>query len=575
VKLPQGTAWRGPNPTVYLRDRKGRWVRIRPAGRESLIVNKADGAWHTISVPLRPDPKWERFVFDSEPTDGVDWIEIAFNGGAAVGVAHSVQLDGVRMLPESPAYAPPDEDLADLDVLIVERSPLYERYNMPEYDPKKEIGVPKNARAKHEPSPGERVTFTATVQNKGRTAAGAAYEWRMDGRVIGRGTLKPLPPRARATATMEWRWDPGDHDLTFALVSAKPDSCPANDALTIRTNALMLKFQIERGLVARMESKTNMKGSYSCEDWLQGQLEYMNQLFRISTYPFAPNGITQRVMVGKFDYVDDGYLLTLGAGPYKVGELDWTLDGGRGCTALDDPWKAGAGAPSFLNFIGRPDDAWLHELGHQIGVIDDYQFITEPEANKVNGVGFNYRGRGLMGGGEVGPHKAPDTLYSYYSPSDVMGLNATKGKRRGFFGEYLFCMPARCALRIEDEGGKPIADAEVRVYETEDRTIDQTPEHTGRTDARGVIALANQPIPGGPLTTATGCTLHDNPFGFIHVVGFNGVFLVVVRHEGRELYGFTSVPEFNVAWASGARDSAEIPVTVKAKGDERWGYGRM
>jgi hypothetical protein len=301
VKLPQGTAWRGPNPTVYLRDRKGRWVRIRPAGRESLIVNKADGAWHTISVPLRPDPKWERFVFDSEPTDGVDWIEIAFNGGAAVGVAHSVQLDGVRMLPESPAYAPPDESLADLDVLIVERSPLYERYNMPEYDPKKEIGVPKNARAKHEPSPGERVTFTATVQNKGRAAAGAAYEWRMDGRVIGRGTLKPLPPRARATATMEWRWDPGDHDLTFALVSAKPDSCPANDALTIRTNALMLKFQIERGLVARMESKTNMKGSYSCEDWLQGQLEYMNQLFRISTYPFAPNGITQRVMVGKFD----------------------------------------------------------------------------------------------------------------------------------------------------------------------------------------------------------------------------------------------------------------------------------
>ena len=50
---------------------------------------------------------------------------------------------------------------------------------------------------------------------------------------------------------------------------------------------------------AQVEQKTNMIGSYSFEDWLQGQARFMNQLFAASKYPQFPEGITARVMIGK------------------------------------------------------------------------------------------------------------------------------------------------------------------------------------------------------------------------------------------------------------------------------------
>jgi hypothetical protein len=272
-------------------------------------------------------------------------------------------------------------------------------------------------------------------------------------------------------------------------------------------------------------------------------------------------------MVGKFEYVDDKYLKSIcPVGPFQIGEQDFTLDGGRGCTSEDDPWNSGAGAPCFLNFIGRPDDAWLHELGHQIGLIDDYQSITEPGDNKVNGVGYIYRNRGIMGGGEISPHESPGTLYSYYSPSNVHGLNVTKGRRRGYFGEYLYCVPEQCALRILDEEGNPVGDAEIELYQTDQRIIDKTPEHKGKTDSDGIFGLKNRPA--DHVITETGCEQRDNPFGPIHVVGFNNVFLVTVKKDDVEKYAFVTVYDFNFAWMSGFKKKATIPLVVKEKKDE-------
>jgi hypothetical protein len=228
-----------------------------------------------------------------------------------------------------------------------------------------------------------------------------------------------------------------------------------------------------------------------------------------------------------------------------------------------------------MNFIGRPDDAWLHELSHQIGIIDDYQLITSPEDNKVNGVGFNWQSTGLMGGGEVGQGRATGVLYSIYSASNVQGMNATKGKRRGYFGEYMYCMPKQCAIKVVDTDGKPIANASVKIYQASERKIGTTPDSSGKTDSAGVFILPNKRIPNGPMTTASGCTLHDNPFGFIHVVGFNCVALVVVKDANGERYGFFTVQEFNTEYAAGNKDKATIPVRVQVKGNERWYYGRQ
>jgi len=576
IKMQKGTSFWGPGPRLYLRDREGGMIRIQPKDRFSYLKDDNDGAYRTLQIPLRETEKWESFHWMDGSLKRVDWIEIAVTGsGVPPRAAHHVIMDGVRFVPEQLSYTPPNENAADLDVLMIERRPRYERYDVTRYDksqinPNVTLGICQNVEKKHQPDPGETVTFTAHVQNKGRSPLGGTYVWTMDSVDVARGEVPTLQPREKTQFTWQWAWDPEDHDLTFRVTPGGEDYCDRNNALTIRTNALMLKHMIERGAITRIETKYNMMGSRSCEDYLQGQIWYMNQLFEKSTYPFAPNGITQRVMLGVIEYVDDGHCVSLGAGPYRVGELDFSADGGRGVTAYDDPWHSGSAMNEFLNYAGRPDGAWLHELGHQIGVIDDYQLITEPEDNHVNGVGFNYDYdyRGIMGGGNIRPHRNPGQLYSYYSPSDVMGLNVTKSKRRGYFGEYLYCIPKNNTLLIKDEEGQPVANAEIKLYQTERRVIDAIPEHEGRTDANGRFVLKNRKAEHH--TTETGCTLRDNPFGPIDVVGRNAVFLIVVKQGDVEQYSFITVPDFNIACYTGHTERAELPVTVRAKGDERY-----
>ncbi len=47
------------------------------------------------------------------------------------------------------------------------------------------------------------------------------------------------------------------------------------------------------------------------------------------------------------------------------------------------------------------------------------------------------------------------------------------------------------------------------------------------------------------------------------------------RYTVPTITGFTSLPEFNVAGASGQRAYAVIPVTIRRKGDERWYDARL
>lgn len=578
VKVQKGVNYGPTNPTIYLKNHSGSFFRIRPADRGSLFTDGNGDDWKTIRVPLCESEGWEILNWLDASMKHIDYLEIAFNGGVGrEGLSHHVLVDGVRFGPNPVPYTSPNTEAGDLDVLIIERNPKYERYQIDDtHHPEGEPDVPlqrcKNIDAKHHPDTGEEVTFTATVQNKGKSPLGGKFVWVLDGKEVANGKLPKLAPREKKTFDLKWNWDPADHDLTFKVTPDGEDYCSYNDELTIRTNALMYKFIIEKGALNQMERKFNMYGSLSCEDWLQGQLRYMNQLFAESKYDdFAPNGITQRVMAGKFVYVEDGEMVALGEGPFVVGELDLSLDGGRGLTAFDNPWGPGTGGiHEYLNFIGDPDDAWLHELSHQIGVIDDYQLITPAENNKVNGVGFGFKHKGLMGGGEVDPHPTLDALYNLYSPNDVHALNVTKGKRRGYFGEYLFCIPKENTLVVLDKQGNPIKNAEIKVYQTQGRVINDTAFHEGKTDANGKFALKNRKAE--QLTTETGCTLTDNPFGNIHVVGFNGVFLVTVKTADKDMYGFTTILEFNRAWDQGHKDNAEIPVVLKEKGDEKIFY---
>ncbi len=584
VRFPKGVIHYGPNPIVYLRSQDGSFFRIQPKGRASMFKMQDSDEWQPVRVPLKDDPAWDIFRWLNPSMKKIDFFEVAFGGTNTPKYAsHYVQIDDVRFTPNQPIYTPPNEEAADLDVLWIERTPVYEKYVGAPYDGMDMMTVTNNE-AKHYPDKGEIVTYTAHVQNKGKSPSGASYVWLVDGEKVAEGVIPELKPRERAELTYQWTWDPADHDITFKFTPTAEDYCPRNNELTVLNTAILWKHVIETGTLAQAEEKTNFIGSYSFEDWLQQQARFMNQLFAESKYDFAPNGITARVAIGQILYVPDGEIArTCPSGPFQVGEQSSTFDGGRGCTLRDTFWdnsEQGRTYLNFLNFLGRPDGAWLHEMSHQNGLIDNYQFIVDPSENSVNGVGFNYDQRGLMGGGEIAPHKSPDTLYSLYSPGDVFAMNFTKGKRRGYFGEYLYCMAKNNTLVITGLDGKPVPNAEIKIYQSfidaTGRGIKNEPVHTGKTDSKGRFPLKNRPVKMSGVTE-TGCVLRDNPFGPIHVVGFNGVFLVIVKPaSGQEMHGFCSIQEFNVAWAkSGQKDKVDITVPVKVKGDERVFHGRL
>lgn len=584
VKMPKGQTFRGPNPVVYLRNYTG-FIRIRPKNRKSFLDKESDGEWLSIRVPLKADPDWETYNWMDTSIKHIDFFEIAFSGNNnSRYVSHDVQVDDVHFVGVQPTYTAPNTKAADLDVLVIERTPVYKKYTAPEYDGINGIMMCDNKDEKHQPAKGEIVTFTAHVQNKGKAPAGGSYVWILDGKEVGKGTIKELKTRETATFAYKWKWEQADHDISFKLTPSSEDYCARNNDLTVRTNAIQWIHVIERGTMAQVEEKTNMIGSYSFEDWLQSQVRYMNQLMPASTYDFAPKGVLSRVAIGKIEYVDDGEVgRRCSDGPYQIGEQNPFYDGGRGCTLRDTFWDNSEQGPTFLNFlnfVGRPDGAWLHEMSHQNGIIDLYQLITSPEDNKINGVGFRYENTGLMGAGNIAPHQNTDFLYNVYSPSEVFGYNYTYQKRRGYFGEYLYCMAQQNTLVLTGPDGKPVADADIKIYQTHigengERGFEATPVLEGKSDGQGRFLLKNRPV-AKKGTTETGCELHDNPFGPIHVVGFNAVFLIIAKPaNGPETYGFTTVPEFNIAFAKGNKEKADIPVDMKIKGNDKWYIGRL
>ena len=123
-------------------------------------------------------------------------------------------------------------DLPDLDITYINRTPSYP------YD------APKNVA-----SSGDTVTFQAHILNAGGLAAPPFdYVWQDDGEARQRGRFdSALPPGSETSISLPWVWDDRPHNLTFAVVPAGPETSERNDRLTIRSDAVMLGFWVERG----------------------------------------------------------------------------------------------------------------------------------------------------------------------------------------------------------------------------------------------------------------------------------------------------------------------------------------
>jgi hypothetical protein len=157
-----------------------------------------------------------------------------------------------------PALTRPDG--IDLDVTYVNRDPMYKSYCVEYPEPwNGTVGIPRlcpgTENEKRWPDPGEIVTFTAHVVNKGTVASGPfAYKWFVDGIEVLSGSHPGLAPDAEGTAVYHWPWAHtmdgervlDDHTIRFAVDPGNTiaETCESNNSLEDRTNALSLRITL-------------------------------------------------------------------------------------------------------------------------------------------------------------------------------------------------------------------------------------------------------------------------------------------------------------------------------------------
>jgi hypothetical protein len=152
-------------------------------------------------------------------------------------------------------------------------------------------------------------------------------------------------------------------------------------------------------------------------------------------------------------------------------------------------------------------------------------------------------------------HGQGDTTFS---ESDAVGLNSQIGRRRGWYADFQYLIPAQNRIRVLDNAGLPVANAEVVVYQT--KPIPNTPVFQGTTDADGYYSLPNRPAPHNTTEYKPGATTlytqHDNPFGTIDVVGNASTLLFRVRSGAEREFFWLDITDFNRAWWNTGPDAA-------------------
>ena len=261
------------------------------------------------------------------------------------------------------------------------------------------------------PDSGEVVTLTARVANQGQnTSTAAAYTWSVDGADQHSGLLPALAPGGETDVVWQWSWQGGAHTISLELAALDGEGVIANNQLDHRTDAHYLEILVHPYYIAAFAQRPNLIGSHSFADWLQAQFAQMNQRLAAATYPDLPAGIPDRIRIDRIIVTD-----AVG-GDIVTSTLDydgrWTFrtETDYKDTPENEAWESAQNyARTFANGI---DWGLIHELAHQLGVIDLYQLNVSPSAanslTDASGLpllsGFYWQHPGLMGGDDARPY---------------------------------------------------------------------------------------------------------------------------------------------------------------------------
>lgn len=460
----------------------------------------------------------------------------------------------------------------DLTVAWVERIPRdpswhdFVKYDLPE---KKGLGVlTVDPHADPwSPKPGQPVRFIAHVKNVGAAPA-PAFAWtiHLDDKPIAHGrTDATLAPDQEVTLEAAWKWDNDPHELRVMLdtESAIDEIAEWNNTFIDPVQARTFFFCVSRNVIESFAKTRNLVDTFSFEDWAQYHVHTMNWLFEHSVYPSAPHGITERVRIDRIVVVEDARDESAKSEWERLRRRNGDPDGliEYGGTWLFPRVRDDAHAAEWAC---QMDWGLPHELGHQLGLIDIYQYNTQLNDCLVRDAAGRFVQRHHF-------FPWPRTMMHWHGPhlfSEACAgyLNKTRGRPRGFYGDYQYDLPARCILEIRGNNGQPLSGVRVEIFQRQSDgefkgfiTDDALAVGTSGLDGR--FELPNRPTP--EHQTVGGYTLRPNPWGLIDVVGVNGLLLArLSRPEGEE-YHFLRIFDFNVAALRGHADTYVHPVQTQ------------
>ena len=427
----------------------------------------------------------------------------------------------------------------DLDATYIARTPRYDRFATKQW-----------------PAPGESVTFTAYIKNKGTLASGQfTYLWAVDGVPSGTATLPSLSAGGATTASMVWAWQPGRHRIHITLdpYGAITETTKSNNTRDDFTDALAIGFWVEQSVYQEFNNVANGSGSYSWEDWAQGIVGEMNWLFDNSRYPTAPTGASTRVRLDKITVVPDGTLF----------DLNWQHAPIEGTT--DVQWGFSVDEYSNCSMECQTTPWWVdHELMHYLyGRIDLYAFDVQAGDVKVK----DDTGH-LIAGTPALPYLQWDVVHyarpNYdlmHHPSDsaifsdytIYGLNRAwpAGARLSVvpWDTQFNQVPTNSQVRVLDTSGNPMSGVTVSIYKAVpgdgtsgpySQLFDNVADVVGTTNSQGLLPLGSQ------------------PFGNIAQYGTPvGVDLVKLKtlSSGEVGYVWLELTDFNIAYWAGQTSS--------------------
>ena len=490
---------------------------------------------------------------------------------------------------DPPIAWPPEtvfEGGTDLAVTYIERQPRYPRYKVsffaerwrcayPHDQPMGPIVCPDNVDAKRNPEPGETVQLIAHVRNFGDADVGQFdYVWRVEDQVLETGIYEGLSSGGSAEIAIDYVWPDQDSNpvVTFEVDTENQidEIFEVNNAVHdwIKGHTIGIYFSDEAYETLRLSSE--VKGEFqSPEHWLRNNIDRLNE-------SLIEADVKDRVRIELLFVASERTL------DHKH-ELRWMMDGWWGIWH-EHPYNdlVEWSHYKFENLAQRPeiDYGLIHEILHQLGMIDIYQMLLDvdkvrlPDANRpmhLAGCGLDYWN--VEWDCFSFPPEIGDIMAYADSPfigvHTAGGLRSNAGHRRGFYGEYLFDTPENTSVKIVDKNGDPISNVELHFYQLEVQpsgnehrpTIDDVAEFMVTTNDEGIATLPNRGYTG--IVTATGHQLQPNPFGIISVVGDNGIFIIEMTSDQCTNYEWLTLVELNLAYWDGQTENAEFTKTLR------------